>query len=294
MDNIESTGVARQPDMAVFDYRPEHLLRLTDKEAAIPELKMAQQAASQCSYVNDMDKGSCQISFPLFEKAISGTPSSKSQLDAMWQERGVTEQRWNKDQPISDEEDNQYMQSYDRIKGAADYRFVYGTTLNNYGFKYGDEATKEKAKMVLADAAALSSPENYVVKGALIQANRGEKIDYSQSYSEGAVQAAVQALSLIRDTKNEKPALYSMVTNLFSPLLPHGRDPSQRQIQTNLASEAMNHAITEAPASTALIVAREISELSPDQGQLLQSVYKAELETNERMIKSWGGGSSHS
>jgi len=283
-DKLGSVDLKPEPDRAIFDYRPEHLLRITGTEPPIPELKMAQEAASQCSYVGEMDKRSCQKSFPLFEKAISSLPSSQDELDAIWKDRGKTEQKWYSDQPISAEEKSEYMRSYDRIKGASDYRFVYGTTLNNYGFKYGDEAAKEKAKKILTEAASLSPPENYVVKGALIQARRGGKVDYQESYSEGAVQAAVQAVSLIRDTNNEKPQSYSILTNLFCGFFSCDRGPSQRQIQTNLATEAIESAITEAPDSTARIVAREVSKLNPDDGKLLQSLYKDQVDGYKKLI----------
>jgi hypothetical protein len=276
---VSATNEQKAQDEHLTDmFMPRSLLdsgnSAAQENASLPVNKVAEKAVSLCNFDSEMNKSDCLKAFPVYEEVLAGLPSTPGALQSIEDERVVTERKWGQGKSISEAERKEYWQKLDRMTNAVDMRFVYGVTLNNYGYKFNDEAAKAKGITKLEEAARLE-PKTSEFTGALLQAKRNEAIDFRKAASEGAVHQAV--LDLPKPFVPETSWKAGVKNWLGSKLGVDDPKVDQQKISRAQVSNDLQRATVDAPITTKEYIEKAAQKLSAENAKILRDAYEENL-----------------
>jgi hypothetical protein len=256
--------------VAEFLSEREHLAasnRQNAQDDALTHMYTPQRLLKSCN------SAAQENAFPLYEQTIASLPSTSNQLKKIEERRIVIEQNWGQ-HPLSDVERTQYWQKSDLMSNAVNMRFMYGVTLNNYGYKFNDEAAKAKGLQMLSEASQLQPKTNEFV-GALLQANRHEAVNFRKAEMEVAVQTAVSDLPRAQE---QDTSWTGGLTRWVESSL-GAEDPREHQRLISLAkvSNDLRRAAVVAPITTKEYIDKAAKKLDPDSASILQDAFKKNL-----------------
>jgi hypothetical protein len=259
-------------------YTPHHLLEFSNygakNNAPLPIAALGERAASLCNFDSELNKANCEKAFPIYDSVISSLPSTSEEVHKIQESRNLTEDKWGHQLPISDEEKTQYWQKLDLMTSAVNMRFLYGVTLNNYGYKFNDEAAKVKGLQMLGEANIIRPGTSEFV-GALMQANRHEFVDFRKAASEGAVQ---QAISDLPHPLKRNDSWSDALSSWGRSKLGIG-DPQalERRMSLSKVSSDLQQAAVDAPITTKEFIDKAAKQLDPESASILQEEFKKDL-----------------
>ena len=275
---VPASQQALQDEAFTRAYTPEMLVRWSNRAAnlddSLPIASVGKAASDLCNFGQDLNQSDCQKAFSIYEDVIRNLPATAAQVAEIQAQRELTQQKWNAHEKIEEPEKLEYWKKLDQMAGASNMRFLYGVTLNNYGYKFNDEAAKAKGLQMLDEANQIEPGVNELT-GALLQAKRGEAVDYRKAASEGAVDRAVSHLPKIQSEDSSWTVGFGHW--LQSSIGVEDEVTHARAISIARVSSDLQPAAAQAPISTKEYLDKAAAKLDPESAAILQSEFKKTL-----------------